>query len=460
MRRSVLLLIAAALAIAGVVALGRLNQDRQYRGLLAGGDAALAAGQPYLAVEAFSGALAIRRDSMVAHYRRGEAYAALGQLTPAERDLRLARTLAPNAPEPLEALGRLYDRRGDFAAAADWYTLAAERLHDTDARLLYALALARYRTGALPAARDAARRAVAIDDRLAEAHYLAGVIARDLGSTPEAVSALEQALRRRPTLAPAREELASLYRALGRRDDEATQLQALAAQDAHLDRQLALAMAHLDAGRHEAALDALAASEAAVPGDSRLALASGRIHLALAEQGDESALPAALVSLERALGGTARRSEGLALYGRALHLSGDSEGAERLLDDAIRTSPVDPKAFAYLADAAEGLGHHRIARDALLSLDRLQGGTTSTADRRARTRRIGALSLEAGDRALAARYLASAVDAGDQSASTADMLVRALLALDRRDDARARLAAALVYAGDDVSLRRLERMVE
>lgn len=457
MRRTALLLVAAATAIAGVVVIDRLNDDRQYRGFLASGDAALAAGHPYLAVEAFSGALAVRRDSVAAHYRRGEAYAALGQLSPAERDLREARRLAPDAPEPLEALGRLSDRRGDHSAAADWYTLAAERLHDTDARLLYALALARYRTGALPAARDAARRAAAVDDRLAEAHYLSGLIARDLGATQDAVSALEQAVRRRPSLAAAREELAAVYGELGRTDARTAQLQALAAQETQIDRHLALALAHLDAGRHEAALGVLASAEELAPGDSRIALAVGRIHLAQAEGGDTSALPAAIAALERALGGTARRSEGLALYGRALHLSGDAAHAERLLDDAIRTTPVDPRAFGYLADAAETLQHWDVARDALLSLERLEGGTTSPDRRRARARRIGSLSFETGDVDSAARYLATAIDAGDHSVDTASLLVRSLVVVGRIDEARSRLNEARSRHSEDEALRRLEQ---
>ena len=40
-------------------------------------------------------------------------------------------------------------------------------------------------------------------------------------------------------------------------------------------------------------------------------------------------------------------------YGRALSLSGDLAGAERILREAVATSPVDLEAFEYLADAAE-----------------------------------------------------------------------------------------------------------
>jgi tetratricopeptide (TPR) repeat protein len=437
MRRTVVLLLGALLAVAGVVAIQRLNQDRQYRGLLADGDTAIAAGQPYLAVEAFSGALAIRADSMVAHYRRGEAYAALGQALQAERDLREARRLAPDAPEPLEALGRLHDARGDHAVAADWYTQAAERL---------------------PAAREAARRALAVDDTLAEAHYLLGLVAHDLQHRREAISALEQAVRLRPTLVAARQELAAVYREEGRIEDEAAQLRALVAHDGQLDRHLALARAQLRTGQHAAALATLATAEAASPGDSRVALAVGRVHLSRADQArDPASIAAALAALERALGGTARRSEGLALYGRALHLSGDADGAERLLTDAIRTSPVAPAAFGYLADAAESLSHHLVARDALLSLDALEGNTAPAPIRQARARRIGALSLAGEDAATAAQYLSLAHAAGDHSADTTILLVRALWAAGRRDEAKATLAAALAQTASNADLRRLER---
>jgi tetratricopeptide (TPR) repeat protein len=460
MRRTAILMAGAFLALAGVVALERLNEDRLYRSLLTDGDAAMAARQPYLAVEAFSGALTIRGTSMVAHYRRGEAYAALGQASQAERDLREARRLAPNAPEPLQALGRLYERRGDFAAAADWYTQASERLHNTDARLLYALALARYRNGALPAALDAARLAIGRDHTMAEAHYLLGLVAHDLGNPRTATTALEQAVRLRPSFAEARQELAFLYREAGRVTDEAAQLRALVAMDARVDRQIALAAAQARTGQHDAALETLRAAEMATPGDSRLALAVGRVHLGLAEStGDDAATAAALAALERALGGTARRSEGLALYGRALHLSGDAAGAERLLEEAIRTSPVDPAAFGYLADAAERLGHPLLARNALLSLEALEGNAATLDVRRARAYRIGALSLDAQDASVAVRYLTLATTGGERSPSALGLLAQALWLSGRVEAARATLAEALTLAGDDAGLRRLQRTI-
>ena len=95
------------------------------------------------------------------------------------RDLREAVRLAPDAPQPLMALGELYDLRGDAAQAAAWYAQAAEQLRDENPALLYQLALARYRTGSPAAAKDPLRRLVARNDSIAEAHYLLGLVYRD-----------------------------------------------------------------------------------------------------------------------------------------------------------------------------------------------------------------------------------------------------------------------------------------
>jgi predicted Zn-dependent protease len=122
-------------------------------------------------------------------------------------------------------------------------------------------------------------------------------------------------------------------------------------------------------------------------------MALARVHLARAERtADRASAGLALESLERALGGTARRSEGLALFGRALFLTGETVDAERILREAVATSPVASDAFGYLADLSERLGHYVDARDALLALDALQGDTASAAVRAARAERTGALS--------------------------------------------------------------------
>ena len=448
------------MAAVGVLTIQRLNADQHYRELLATGERALQNGRSHEAIEAFTAAIGVRATSMVAYFRRGEAYAAAGQDDRALRDLHEARRLTPDAAEPLEALGRLAESRGNPGEAAAWYAQAVDRLKLPEPRLLYALAVARYRAGSPATAREPLKRAVARDGSMAEAHYMLGLVSRDIQELDEAAVALEHAIRLVPTMVPAREELADLYRVRGQTADELLQRRALATIDPGIERYLSLAMACLRAGRFEDAEAALGQAEAIDASDSRIALLEGRLHLAEAEDsGSRTAVAEALAALERALGGTARRSEGLALYGRALHLSGDLPAAERLLRDAILTSPVDPEAFLFLADTAEALHHPALARDALLKLDALEGDTVSGAARAGRARRVGALALEAGDARMGAAYLTAAVDAGLGDAATLGLLARARWQSGDAEGARAALGQALALDARNTDLRRIARTI-
>jgi tetratricopeptide (TPR) repeat protein len=427
-RKTALLTAVVVLAAAGLLVLQRLNQEQQYRQLLDQGEQALRRGRPYAAIEAFSGALALRPASMVAFYRRGEAYAAQDQNDRAVQDLQEARRLAPDAIEPLEALGHLYERQGRYADAADWFAQAADRLKDADPNLLYELALARYRAGFPAAARGPLQRAIARTDGMAEAHYLLGLVYRDAQQPEDAIASLERAVKLAPSMLSARDELADLYRERGRLADESDELTALASLDDRAGRQIALAMAMLRARRYDDALDVLQRpSVAAVASsDPRVAIALGRIYVDRAERlHDSASIPLALSSLASFVSGTPRRSDGLALFGRALYLSGDAAGAERLLHEAVATPPIDPEAFAFLADAAERASHPDVARDALLSLDVLEGDLASTDTRAHRARRIGALALAAGDAHTASQFLTMAITLGGPDAETQELLARA-----------------------------------
>src|SRR3954471_10900562 len=88
MRRLLLLIaVLAAAAVAATVAYDVIR-DRDYRTLLNRGDAALRGEQIVMAIEAYSGAVALRPDSMLARLRRGEAYGRRGDLAAAVRDFR------------------------------------------------------------------------------------------------------------------------------------------------------------------------------------------------------------------------------------------------------------------------------------------------------------------------------------------------------------------------------------
>ncbi len=448
--------------VLGVVAVQRLYAERQYRRLLADGERALGSGNAYAAIEAFSGALAFRPESMVAYLRRGEAYRDQRRFAEAARDWRQASRLAPEAPQPLIALGEHYDALGQPAQAAEWYGQAASRLRAEDPSLLYKLALALFRAGHSAAAIEPLKAMASRNDFSAERRYLLGLVQRDVGDLSGAIVSLESALALAPDFSPARQELAEAYRDAGRPLDEMIQLQALQARQPHADRSVEIAEAETRRGRFDSALGTLASALTQAPNDSAVLLAIGRVHLARAERqpaGSGESVQRALESIERALGGTAPRSEGLALFGRALSMSGNYVDAERILKDAVATSPVTPEAFLYLADASERLGHDLEARDALMKFDALEGDTSPADVRAARAARIGGLSLGAGDAQSAAEFLSRAVASGHGTPMSLGLLARARWLTGDRASARELIAQALAAAPRDPNLQRIAREI-
>jgi predicted Zn-dependent protease len=240
------------------------------------------------------------------------------------------------------------------------------------------------------------------------------------------------------------------------------QLQALAARDASVSRRVAIGVAEARQGQLDSSIGTLSSVLADAPNDSRVLVAIARVYLLRAERSrdrNDASLARASAVLERALGGTAPRSEGLALFGRALHLAGNDVDAERILRDAIATSPVHPEAFLFLADTAERLGHDLAARNALMNLDMLQGDTVSAAVRNERARRIGELSLRAGDARAAADYLSRAVDAGHDGPATLGLLAHARWLTGDAASARELLDRALAASPRDSQLQRLARII-
>src|SRR5688572_5632445 len=166
------------LAVASTLAVQQLNRGEQFRVLMADGDQALDAGNTYAAIEAYSGAMALRPDSMASHLRRGKAWQAQRRQDEAIRDYMEAARLQSGAADPLLALAELYEARGDVAHAAEWYGRAAE-VDPQNRALLYRLAMVRYRAGRSGSAIDPLRKAVTLDAGFDEAHYLLGVVLRD-----------------------------------------------------------------------------------------------------------------------------------------------------------------------------------------------------------------------------------------------------------------------------------------
>jgi tetratricopeptide (TPR) repeat protein len=368
MKRLVVVSVGLAALMAGVVlAWYSVRQEREFQRLIAAGDAALAADQTYGAIEAFSGALALKGDSMLAHLKRGDAYRRRGELTAALRDLREAASLDPSAPRPVELLGDVNTAMGRYPRATEHYrTFIA--LDDRSPRVLYKLALAYYRNGQAQDAIAHLRSAVAMNDRFAEAHYLLAMCLRDRGQQNEAQGALTRAIEINPAFVAAREELVNLFERAGRRRDALEQLEALAAlEPAHAERLISVGLAYARWGRTDAAILTLGRAAERNPDQPAVYTAIGRVWLDAAEaRNDRVALGKAIEALAPIAEAAIASSEALTLYGRAMLLSGDVRRAERIFLQAAGRPPVDPDTFRRLADASQRLGHLAVARDALL----------------------------------------------------------------------------------------------
>jgi len=356
----------AGLAVGAAITWNAATQDREYQRLIAAGDAALAGDQTFLAIESYSGAIALKRDSMLAYLRRGETYRQRGELDAALRDLRTASSIDPSAPRPLEQLGDVQYALKRYDRAADRYA-AYVRLDDRSPRVLYKLALARLADEDPAAAIPSLRQAIHLNDRFAEANYLLGLALWRTRQPREAIGALQRSVRIAPSFSPAREALADLLASQNRLGEQVQQLEALVTNEPErTDRYLALGLAHASRGRHDLAVAAVGRAIERDPTDRRAYSALARVWLDVAEaNGDRVALDKARRALRLALAGSAPTADDLTLQGRALLLRGDASGAFRVLRDATARGEVDPTAFLRLAEAAARLNRTNDERVAL-----------------------------------------------------------------------------------------------
>jgi tetratricopeptide (TPR) repeat protein len=395
---------------AGATAYIAYATDREYSRLIASGDAAVAHGSPYQAIEAYSGAIALRPESMVAHLKRGDTYRERGQFDAALRDLRRASELDRTATLPLELLG-------DTTLALSRYERAIERyeacltLDDRSARVWYKLGLARYRAGRTAPARDALEKSISLDESLAETHLLLGLSLRDLGEPGLARRSLEAAAQLAPALTEPREALAGLFTAMGEPARAIDQLEALAALDPNRpDRQVALGLAHADARRFEAAVLILSRAVERFPDETAVYAALGQVWLEAADARDDPlALKKAVQALSTAASHSDAASGTLTDLGRALLASGDPAGAERMLRQAIARLPVRPEAYRHLATIVAQDGRVPEARDALIRYATLVGDTEPLA---AVATQIASYSLRLGEAGMAIRWIDRAADEG------------------------------------------------
>jgi len=443
----------ALAAVGSAVAYQTVSRDRQYRRYVAAGDAALGEDQTFGAIESYSGAIALRPDSMLAYLRRGETYERRGDLDAAARDFQTAANLAPTATRPLEELADIRFRQQRFRRAADLYGRVL-RVDDHSPAVSYKHALALYREGDLANAITALHQTLELDSGLSEAQYLLGLCFRDKKRLPEATAALERAVALSPGFIGAREELADLYATQDRRSNQLEQLQIIAGLDPQrIERQIAIGQAHARSGHAELAVLTLRNALERAPDQSVIYAAIGRVwYDSAVARNDRDDLAKALEALERVASNPAVTSDVLTLYGRALLRNGQTDAAERVLLQATEHFPVDAASFLEYAGVAERRGHVEAARNALIRYALL---AASDRDEGARAARIGDLSLRLNQPAIAATWLERASAALPNDVATIAALVDAHLRAGNPDAASAALNRGLAKDPADPTLLAL-----
>lgn len=444
MKRTGLVALAVALAaVAAALLYTTLAREAEYTRFMADGEKALAADQPFVAIEAFSGAIGLKPSSMGAYLRRGEAYRRRGDPVTALRDLRRATELDPSALKPLEELGDVNFALERFARAAESYDAYLE-LDDRSATVLYKLALTRFRLGDPAVAARKVAQAIRLNDRFGEAFYLLGVCQAQLGQTAAAVDALSRAVTLAPALSPggtaadqqrfetaAREELIRLLLVLKRDTDAIRELEELAAAEpSKADHLIDAGLIYGRLGRTDLAVAALARAAERDPSQPRVYQALGRIWLEAAsarhDRVDRWALNNALVALDRAIRAPGATSESFTLNGRAQLLAGDVSAAQQAFEQALRKTPVDPAAYREMAAIAQRRGDLALARDSLVRYLNL---TTDDRDVRQLPEQIADVCLRLDDKTEAIGWLRQAAEVGEDDPATigrvAAMQVRA-----------------------------------
>lgn len=435
-RRTVVAVVLVAVAgVAGSLAYSALANEREFERRMAEGDQAVAGDRHFQAIEAYSGAVALKPDSMLAHLKRGAVYQNQNELDAALRDLREAVDLDPGALLAIELLGDVNTSLQRAERAIERYETYVS-LDERNARVHYKLGLARYRAGRVDTAATALQQALNLDPALGDAHYVLGLVLRDQNKLPAARRSLEESARRLPAgqTAP-REALAEVYALEGEHTKAINELETLAALDpTRADRLVAVGLAQARAGREDAAVTTLSRAVEHFPDAPQAYAALGHVWLASAQRrGDRIALNKALEALQQAASRSDASSETFAELGRAWSLAGDMPAAERALRQAVARLPVPPDAYLQLADVTMRDGRIQAARDALLKYATLVGDEKPLADV---STRIADLSLRLGEPALAVRWFDRAID--DSGPSMALQVRLADAAMKSGDTARAR----------------------
>jgi tetratricopeptide (TPR) repeat protein len=448
--------IVAIAGVAGAWAFGALANEREFDRLIAEGDASVAAQRPFQAIEAYSGGITRKPDSVLAHFKRGAVYQSQNELEAALRDFRSAADIDPSSLRALESLGDVNVALGRHQRAIERYE-AFIALDDRNARVLYKLGLARYRLGRPKDAVPVLQQALSIDPAMGEAHYVLGLVQRDLDRLPAARTSLEEAARRSPaSQTSAREALSEVYLQDGDYGRAINQLEALAAlEPTRSDRVVAVGLAQSRAGREDAAVITLGRALERFPDAPQVYAAIGHVWLTEAQRrGDRVALNKAIEALQQAASRSDATSDTFTELGRAWSLAGDRLAAERALRQAVAKPPVPPDAYLQLADVTARDGRIQDARDALLMYATLIGDERPLATV---ATRIADYSVRLGEPALAVRWFDRAID--EAGPSVALQLRLAAAALRAGDVARARQVVdeGLASEPGNLPLQQLKR---
>jgi tetratricopeptide (TPR) repeat protein len=439
------IIVLAGLVAAGVLADQAVEREREYHRFIDQGDEALVRGQTFVAIEAYSGAIALKRGSMLAYLKRGEAHQRRGDtpevLAAALRDLRTAAELDAGATRTLENLGDVNYQLRRFANASENYE-AYIRLDDRSADLFYKLGLASRSDGRFTRAVSALQQAVKLKADFHEAHYVLGLCLKDREQLLEARGAFERALAIAPAFIPAREELAEIHRLQDRTREEIEQLEFLFALDpAKPERLIAVGLAHLRAANRELAVITLGRAAEMFQEAPGVYAALGQVWLDAAEEsGDPSDLRKALEALETVAAQSTATSETLGHLGRALMLAGQQARAETIFLQASQRFPTDPEVLPHLAAVAQKLGHLDQARQALVRYSIL---VDEDRDQASHAVRIADLSMELNDAIAAVAWYQKSEALGTSDASVLVRLAEAQAKAGQLDDARATLRRAL-----------------
>ncbi|MPY87219.1 MAG: tetratricopeptide repeat protein [Luteitalea sp.] len=459
-RRSILTALVLGVGIISVLVATAMQRERRFQSLVARGTDALGRHDPGAAIEALSGAIALKQDSMVAYLRRGEAYLlrAPNDVRSALRDFREAARLDPTAVRPLERLGDINTKLARYERAAEYYKTGLG-LDVGAPRVMYKLALVKYQAGQTHEALTLVQQALALDARLAEAHYLRGLCLVAQKKRREAVAAFRRALALNARLVDARTQLALTARRLGRVREEVAQLEQLAEETQRSEISAALGRALTRMGRVDEAIQVLDDASARFPDSTELMAALGGAWLAKAEvTGEAAARTLALRWLGRAEHQERRvgrpTSDTLAALGRAWLVEGNARAAVDVLQQAVATPPVRATAFDDLGGAAERLGQWSLARTALerahaLDLTRRPDACA------ARAARLGEVCHRLEDHESAAAWFDEASRLRPEDSSLVVRVVEAHWTAGHRDEAVRALYAALAKQPQDAALRRL-----